>query len=55
MLYMQDIYNAYYDTKTGFQINRLSCIRLIDKNNISWTNEDIISVEENSKTDIRGG
>ena len=55
MVYMQDIYNAYYDTKTGFQINRLIYIRFIDKNNISQTNEDIISVEENSKIDIRGG
>ena len=42
-------YKAYKDA------NRLTYKRHYDKNNISWTNEDIISVEENSKIDIRGG
>ena len=35
--------------------NRLIYTWLIDKNNISYTNEDIILFEENSKIGVRGG
>ena len=45
----QDKIKGYNDA------NRLIYTWLIDKNNISYTNEDIISFEENSKIGIRGG
>ena len=45
----QDKIKAYKDA------NRLIYTWLIDENNINYTNEDILSFEENSKIGIRGG
>ena len=50
-----NIYVEENKIKVYKDANRLIYTWLIDKNNISYTNEDIISFEENSKIGVRGG